>query len=403
MTLVSSPDSTQASLDRRSPGQRRKLLSYLLFICTATSLPAGAATLASAPFGNTADGQPVRRYTMTAESGVSVSFMNYGGSITDITTPDRNGRRVPIVLGFPTLRDYEGGANAAMSGVYFGSIIGRYANFIAKGQFNLDGHQYRLAQNYLGNFLNGGNKGFDKKVWQVQPKSISGQRVSALLTYTSPDGEEGFPGTVKVSITYSLSDDGVFTIHYEAVTDKTTVINLTNHANFNLSGAGSGDVLQQVLTIDSDKYTPTDKTQIPLGPLAKVDGTPFDFRMPVAIGARIHYQNEQLILARGYDQNWVLNKHGDPLQPQHAVHVYDPKSGRTLDCFTTEPALVIYTGNFFDGSFAGTGGVYRQLAAFTLETQHFPDSPNQPAFPTTVLNPGQIYKSTTVLQFGVQR
>ena len=224
-----------------------------------------------------------------------------------------------------------------------------------------------------------------------------------MLTYTSPDGEEGFPGTVKVSITYSLSDDGVFTIHYEAVTDKTTVINLTNHANFNLSGAGSGDVLQQVLTIDSDKYTPTDKTQIPLGPLAKVDGTPFDFRMPVAIGARIHYQNEQLILARGYDQNWVLNKHGDPLQPQHAVHVYDPKSGRTLDCFTTEPALVIYTGNFFDGSFAGTGGVYRQFAAFTLETQHFPDSPNQPAFPTTVLNPGQIYKSTTVLQFGVQR
>jgi len=225
-----------------------------------------------------------------------------------------------------------------------------------------------------------------------------------LLTYTSADGEEGYPGTMKVNVTYTLSDDGAFTIHYKAVTDKNTVINLTNHSNFNLAGAGSpGGVLQQVLMVDADRYTPTDRTQIPLGQLAPVEGTPFDFRKPTAIGARIRNNNEQLALAGGYDQNWVLNKHGNTSQPQLAVRAYDPKSGRTLECLTTEPGVQIYTGNFFNGTYAGTGGYYRRTGAFTLETQHFPDSPNHPNFPTTELKPGQVFNSTTIFRFGVQR
>ena len=306
------------------------------------------------------------------------------------------------MLGFPTLRDYE--TKGAEGGLYFGAILGRYANWIARGRFTLDGREHQVPLAYPPHAIHGGKKGFDKRVWTVQPQAVSGGSVSARLTYISPDGEEGFPGTLQVGVTYALSEDGAFTIHYEAVTDKATVITLSNHMNFNLAGAGSpGGVLGQVLTVDADKYLPLDKGQLPLGPLAPVAGTPFDFRTPAAIGARIHDKHEQLAIADGYDQYWVLDKPGDPARPQHAVRAYDPGSGRTLDCWTTEPGVQIYTAGYFDGSYTGTGGRYGKYAAFTLETHHFPDSPNHPAFPTTELRPGQGYGSTTTFRLGVNR
>jgi len=356
---------------------------------------ASAASLTSEPFGMTADGKPVTRYVMAANDGVTVEFMSYGGIVTAITTPDRRGRRENIVLGFPVLRDYE--TKSAEGGLYLGAILGRYTNFIAGGRFSLSGHVYTLALNDPPNTIHGGNKGFDKQVWQVRPIASAGPTVGAELSYISPDGEEGYPGTLKASVAYTLSDDGTFTIHYEAVADRDTVVNLTNHSGFNLAGAGSpGGVLRQLLMVDADRYTPVDRTQIPLGPLAPVVGTPFDFRHPTAIGTRIRDKNEQLAISHGYDQNWVLNKRGDSSQPQFAARAYDPGTGRTLECLTTEPGVRIYTGGFLDGSYVGNGGRYGPEVAFTLETQHFPDSPNHPGFPTTELKPGQLYQAAEI-------
>jgi len=363
---------------------------------------ASAATLTSVPFGATADGKPVTRYTMAASSGVSVSFMSYGGTITDVTTPDRQGRPRPIVLGFATLREYE--TESAQGELYFGALLGRYANWIAGGRFTLGGRSYQLTLSDPPNTIHGGKLGFDKRMWDVRPGAASGGSVSALLTYTSADGEEGYPGTLKIGVTYALSDDGAFTIRYEGETDRDTVFNPSNHMSFDLAGAGSaGGVLQQVLTVDADSYLPLDRSQIPLGPVTPVAGTPFDFRTPTLIGARIRDRNEQLAIANGYDQYWVLNKRGDPAQLQRAVRAYDPGSGRVLEAFTTEPGVQIYTNSFFDGSYSGIGGGYRQYSAFTLETQHYPDSPNHPAYPTTELKPGQVFSSTTVFRFGVQK
>ena len=370
-------------------------------VCLATH-PATAATLSSMPFGTTADGQPVTLTTMTNTHGVIVTFMSYGGIITKIITPDRHGRPGDIVLGFPTLHDYE--TESAQGGLYFGALIGRYANRIAKGHFTLDGKTYTLAINNPPNALHGGLQGFDKRNWNVRPLQRSGGIVSAVLRLTSPDGDQGYPGEMRVAVTYSLSDDNEFTIRYQATTNKDTVLNLTNHSYFNLAGAGSPDgVFQQILSVNADRYTPTDKTSIPLGQNASVQGTPFDFRTPTPIGARIRADNQQLIWAQGYDHNWVLNKNGDPDMPQLAATAYDPSSGRTLECLTTQPGVQIYTANFLKGIYAGNGGVYRQTDAFTLETQHFPDSPNQPAFPTTELKPGEIFNSVTSFRFGVRR
>jgi len=364
--------------------------------------PAAAATRSTAPFGATADGKPVSLVTMTSGHGVTVKFMSYGGTITEIITPDRQGRPANITLGYASLREYE--TKGVEGGMYFGALIGRYANRIAKGHFSLDGQDYTLATNNPPNSLHGGAKGFDKQVWDVQPGAASGRAVSAVLRLTSPDGDEGFPGKLDVTVTYTLSDDNAFSIQYRATTDKHTVLNLTNHAYFNLAGAGSANgVFQQVLTVNADRYTPTDKTSIPLGQNAAVQGTPFDFRKPTAIGARLRSDDEQLIWAQGYDHNWVLNKQGSTAAPQFAARAYDPASGRTLECLTTEPGVQIYTSNFLKGIYAGNGGVYRQTDAFTLETQHFPDSPNQPNFPTTELKPGQTFDSTTVFRFGVRR
>lgn len=365
-----------------------------------TGVPALGATLSTAPFGTTADGKAVSLTTMTNSHGVTVKFMSYGGIITQILTPDRHGKPGDIVLGFGTLHEYE--TKSAEGGLYFGALVGRYANRIARGRFSLDGHDYTLAVNNPPNALHGGLKGFDKQVWAVTPGATSGKSVSATLHYTSADGEEGYPGTLAVTVTYTLDDSNAFTIHYSATTDKDTVVNLTNHSYFNLAGAGSRDgVVNQVLTVHASAYTPTDKTSIPLAQNASVAGTPFDFRKPTAIGARLRVDDEQLLWAQGYDHNWVLDKSGDVKRPQLAASAYDPASGRTLDCLTTEPGVQIYKGNFLKGAYAGNGGVYRQTDAFTLETQHFPDSPNHPGFPSTVLKPGQVFDSTTVFRFGV--
>ena len=364
--------------------------------------PTAAATVASAPFGTTRDGRAVVRTKMEAADGVSVSFLNYGGRITDVVAPDRRGYPGHVVLGFPTFLDYE--TTDAEHELYFGALLGRYANWIARGRFDLDGRKVRLTLSDPPNTIHGGVRGFHKRICTVTPRAPSGPEVAVKLTYVSPNGEEGFPGTLRVTVTYALSDDGALTIHYGAVTDRDTVLNLSSHMSFNLAGAGSPrGVLDQVLTIDADQYLPVDPEQIPLGRADPVVGTPFDFRAPTPIGAHLRDRHPQLAIAEGYDQYWVLNGRGDGAGPRQAVHVYDPASGRTLDCLTTEPGVGIYTAGFFDGSVAGVGGRYGRYAAFTLETQHAPDSPNHPSFPTTKLRPGQVFDSTTVFRFGVAR
>jgi len=363
--------------------------------------PSNAATLSSAPFGTARDGKPVTLYTLRSSKGLVVKFMSYGGVITEIDAPDRHGRMADVVLGFDTLEEYE--TKSAEGGLFFGALIGRYANRIAKGHFTLDGKGYDIPLSNPPNALHGGTVGFDKKVWDVTPGPASGHSVSAQLHLTSPDGDQGFPGTLKVTVTYTLGDDNAFSIRYQATTDKPTVLNLTNHSYFNLAGAGSPDgVFAQTLMVDADRYTPTDKTAIPLGHNDPVDGTPFDFRNATPIGARIRANDQQLIWAQGYDHNWVLNKHGRS-GPVLAARETDPGSGRVLECLTTQPGVQIYTANFLKGAYAGHGGIYRQTDGVTFETQHFPDSPNQPAFPTTVLRPGQQFDETTIFRFSTTK
>ena len=356
-----------------------------------------AATLTSAPFGEH-DGQAVTLYTMDSGSGVTIRFMSYGGIVTAIDTPDRHGRAAGIVLGFPDLHGYE--TVSARDGLYFGALIGRYANRIARGHFRLDGHDHALPMNNGPNSLHGGLVGFDKRIWTVTPGPTSGSAVSAELTLISADGDQGYPGALTVRVTYTLSSANAFTIRYRATTDKDTVLNLTNHAYFNLAGVGAPNgVCDQIMTIDADHYTPTDATAIPLGAQASVAGTPFDFRHATAIGARIREPDQQLLWAHGYDHNWVLNKTGDASRPQFAARLHDPSSGRTLVVETTQPGVQVYTGNFLNGAAAGTGGIYRQTDGVTFETQHYPDSPNHPDYPTTELKPGQTFDETTIFRF----
>jgi len=343
-----------------------------------------------APFGKTGDGTPVEVYTLTNANGVEVKAITYGCIITSIRTPDRTGKVADIVLGFDSLDGY------LKDSPYFGAVVGRYGNRIAKGQFTLDGKTYTLATNNGPNHLHGGNKGFDKVVWKASEKS-SADGVGVVFTRVSPDGEEGYPGNLQATVTYTLTDRNELVVDYHAGTDKATPVNLTQHSYFNLA-ADDGDILGHQLTIDADRYTPVDATLIPTGELPTVAGTPFDFRKPTAIGARIGETNAQLKNGNGYDHNWVLNRTGGGLQ--HAVRVLEPKSGRVLDIATTEPGVQFYTGNFLDGSIKGKGGrAYKQRTGFCLETQHFPDSPNHPNFPTTILRPGQTYSSKTVFTF----
>ncbi len=346
------------------------------------------------PFGFTADGQGIDLITLSNLKGMEVRVMTYGGIILSIKTPDRTGHIDDIVLGHDDATGYF--ANPT----YFGAIVGRYANRIAKGAFTLDGQTYKLATNNDQNHLHGGKKGWDQAVWKADPFQ-NGTGVGVVLTHTSPDGDEGYPGTVNAKVTYVLTDDNALSVEYAATTDKPTIINMTQHSYFNLTAGRKNDILSHELMINADKYTPVDATLIPTGELASVQGTPFDFRASTAIGARIERANEQLTRGHGYDHNWVLNRQGDGLSV--AARVVEPGSGRTIEVSTTEPGIQFYSGNFLDGTIVGKDGVkYGRRAGFCLETQHFPDSPNHPNFPSTTLRPGQPYHSKTVFTFGVQ-
>ncbi|WP_231982475.1 aldose epimerase family protein [Mycobacterium sp. E787] len=345
------------------------------------------------------DGNPVSRYTLTSGGGMRVRILTYGGVIQSIEVPDRSRHVDNVVLGFPTLDGYLNNTGSAKT--YFGAIVGRYANRIARGAFSLNGNEYHLPINNDGNSLHGGTAGFDTKVWQATEQNGS-DSVGLKLQYVSPAGEMGYPGTLTTTVTYTLDPKNELRINYHATTDAPTVINLTNHSYFNLAGEHTRDVYAQKITINADNYTPTDPTLIPTGQIAPVKGTPFDFTSPTAIGANITANDPQLLAARGYDHNWVINR-GNNTGLVEAARAEDPMSGRTVTVSTTEPGVQFYTANFIDGAFAGTSGrIYRQGAGFTMETQHYPDSPNHPEFPTTTLNPGQTYDSTTVFAFGAR-
>jgi aldose 1-epimerase len=332
---------------------------------------------------------------------MTVRVLTYGGIIQSLETPDANGDVDNVVLGFDDLEGYVQNNNP---GPYFGALIGRYGNRIAGGTFELDGQTYQLPVNNGPNTLHGGPKGFDTKVWAAA--DVSGDDVAALeLELVSPDGDMGFPGTLTTTVTYSLDADSNLSIHYEATTDAPTVVNLTNHTYWNLDGEGSGSIYDHQLQLDASGYTPVDETLIPTGEIAPVEGTPFDFREPTAIGERIRENDQQLLYGQGYDHNWVLDREDDGAREgsdsedalEEAAVLHDPDSGRTLTVTTTEPGIQFYSGNFLDGTLVGTSGrIYRQGDGLALETQHFPDSPNQPAFPSTVLRPGEVYDSTTV-------
>lgn len=348
-------------------------------------------TMSREPFGTLPDGTAVELFTLRNASGMEVKVTNYGGIITELKVPDRNGNIEDVTLGYSSLEGY------LESSPYFGALIGRYGNRIAKAQFELDGKTYKLPANDGPNTLHGGQKGFDKVVWQADPFEREGER-GVIFTYTSADGEEGFPGTLQTRVTYTLTDKNELAFDYHATTDKPTVVNLTQHAYFNLAGDGAGDVLEHELTINADRYTPVDATLIPTGELASVAGTPFDFRQKTTIGARIDAEHEQIKRGGGYDHNYVLNRNGEGLV--FAARVEEPKSGRRMEVHTTEPAMQFYSGNFLDGSITGKNGhVYNKRNGFCLETQHYPDSPNKPSFPSTVLRPGESYSSRTVYTF----
>jgi len=350
--------------------------------------------LMQGPFDRTPDGQVVDLITLRNGKGMEMTVLTYGGVIMSLKTPDAAGALDDIVLGFDDLKSY------VEKSPYFGCLIGRYGNRIAKGKFSLDGTAYTLATNNNANHLHGGNKGWDKAVWGFELFQ-NAKGVGVVLTHTSKDGDEGYPGTVKAKVTYTLTDENQLIVDYEATTDKATVINLTQHTYFNLAGAKATDILGHELMLNAAQYTPVDDTLIPTGQIAPVESTPFDFRTSTKIGARIGQANEQLTRGKGYDHNWVLTRTGAGLS--EAARVVEPLTGRTMTIATTEPGIQFYSGNFLDGTLVGKGGrVYPQRSGFCLETQHYPDSPNQPNFPSTVLRPGQTYSTQTVFTFGVK-
>ena len=351
---------------------------------------AKAGNIKKSSFGKTLEGQAVDLYTLTNKEGMEVAITNFGGIVVSVKVRDRSGKVADVVLGYDSLDGY------VKDKSYFGALIGRYGNRIAKGKFSIDGVTYTLAQNNGPNSLHGGTKGFNKMAWSA--KEVSSKDGAALqLNYLSKDGEEGYPGNLKVQVVYTLTDANEIKIEYSATTDKKTVLNLTNHSYFNLAGQGTGDILGHELMLQADKFTPVDATLIPTGELRDVSGTPIDFRAKTAIGARIKNDDEQLKLGNGYDHNFVLRRSGDLAL---AARVVEPNSGRVLEVSTTEPGIQFYSGNFLDGSAVGKGGkpiTFR--TGFCLETQHFPDSPNHPDFPSTMLTPGQRYHSVTVYKF----
>ena len=347
----------------------------------------GMSNIQQEVFGKLPDGSAVKRYTLTNKNGMVAKVMDYGAILTELWVPDRNGRPGNVVTGFDNLQQYIQGHP------FFGATTGRYANRIAKGRFTLEGREYSLATNNGPNALHGGLKGFDKQLWNSEPLPPQGDRSAVRFTYLSKDGEEGYPGNLAVTVDYTLTDDNALVIHYTSTTDRSTVVNLTNHSYFNL--AGSGDILNHELRVLADRYTPVNDQLIPTGELAPVAGTPFDFQQTTRIGARFDQLTNN---PRGYDHNLVLKRAGSGLET--IAWVSEPSSGRRMEVLTTEPGMQLYTGNFLDGKLQGIGGVtYHKNSAFCLETQHFPDSPNHPQFPSTVLRPGETFRSTTAYRF----
>lgn len=339
-------------------------------------------------FGKTDDGIPVELYTLTNKHGMVVKIMTYGAIVTEIDVPDRKGKLADVVLGFDNLKQYLKGHP------FFGAIAGRYANRIAKGRFTLDGEDYHLPINNGPNSLHGGLQGFDKAVWRAEPSETE-DGPSVALTHFSPDGDQGYPGNLHAACVYTLTDEDSLKIEYTATTDKDTVVNLTNHSYFNLAGEGSGPIDDHILTINADQYTPVDDTQIPTGEIVDVKGTPFDFTKPTAVGERIDQ------VPPGYDHNYVLYSQDGKLAI--AAQVKDPKSGRVMQVWTTQPGVQLYTGNYLDGTLSGPSGrPYKKHDALCLETQHYPDSPNHPKFPTTELKPGEKYNQVTVFKFSAE-
>jgi aldose 1-epimerase len=348
--------------------------------------------ITKAPFGTLADGTKVDVYTLTNSRGMEVKILTYGGILQSIRVPDRRHRFANVTLGFDNLADY------VAKSPNFGCITGRYANRIARGRFSLNGTTYQLPINHPPNSLHGGDVGFDKHVWAATTEKDR-HSVALALTFTSPDGDQGYPGTLANKVTYTLTDKNEIRMDYRARlvgnSDLSTIINLTNHAYWNLAGEGSSDIYDHKLRLVASHYTPVDPALIPTGEIAGVSGTPLDFRRSTAIGARIRNGHEQLVIGRGHDHNWVLDRKGSGLEL--AAKIVEPRSGRVLEVITDQPGIQFYSGNFLDGTLGGTSGrMYRQGDGFALETQHYPDSPNHPHFPSTVLRPGETYKTTTI-------
>jgi aldose 1-epimerase len=362
-------------------------------VCLAQAPKKGNSPVTKQPYGKMKDGTPIEIYTLTSSSGMEARITTYGGTVVSLTAPDRGGKQADIVLGMADLAGY-----VDQKPPFFGALIGRYGNRIGHGQFKLGGKTYALPKNDGDNTLHGGPEGFDKRVWKASV--LKSADPSIELTYVSKDGEAGFPGNLSVRVVYTLGKNEL-KIDYSATTDKDTVVNLTNHSYFNLAGQGEGDVLQHQVMINADRFTPVDAGLIPTGELRAVKGTPFDFTTATAIGARIEQSDEQLKLGKGYDHNWVLNKGTGGMTK--AAEVYEPKTGRVMEVWSTEPGLQFYTGNFLDGTLHGKGGkVYPFRSGFCMETQHYPDSPNKPSFPSTELKPGAKYHTTTAYRFSAK-
>ena len=371
----------------------RRTMSLCTLFC---GLVACVILFASTALAQVKDFDSIKLYTLKNESGMTVCVTNYGAIVTSIIVSDRNGKRADVALGYDRVEDYIN----AVDKPYFGAVVGRYGNRIAKGEFTLDGETYSLLKNNGENHLHGGAIGFDKVVWTVD-EYVEGQ--SLTLSYLAKDKEEGYPGNLQLKITYTLADDNSLVVDYHATTDKATPVNVTQHTYFNLKGEGQGTILDHQLMLNAKKFTPVDESLIPTGEMPTVAGTPFDFTTPKAIGRDIGQQNEQLVFGLGYDHNWILDTDGKEGELSLAAQVHEPSSGRVMEIYTTEPGIQFYCGNFLDGRLKGKSGKpYVHRGGFCLETQHFPDSPNQPNFPSTILKPGETYDSKTVFKFSTK-
>ena len=371
----------------------RRTMSLCTLFC---GLVACVILFASTALAQVKDFDSIKLYTLKNESGMTVCVTNYGAIVTSIIVSDRNGKRADVALGYDRVEDYIN----AVDKPYFGAVVGRYGNRIAKGEFTLDGETYSLLKNNGENHLHGGAIGFDKVVWTVD-EYVEGQALT--LSYLAKDKEEGYPGKLQLKITYTLTDDNSLVVDYHATTDKATPVNVTQHTYFNLKGEGQGTILDHQLMLNAKKFTPVDESLIPTGEMPTVAGTPFDFTTPKAIGRDIGQQNEQLVFGLGYDHNWILDTDGKEGELSLAAQVHEPSSGRVMEIYTTEPGIQFYCGNFLDGRLKGKSGKpYVHRGGFCLETQHFPDSPNQPNFPSTILKPGETYDSKTVFKFSTK-